>query len=257
MSERDPELTRRVEEASLNAWPAMHQLLLDRWLLRMSNGFTKRANCVVPLYEGGSDDGTEGDELVLLDKIRYCENLYAREQLQTIFRLTNSQPHDHLDRVLAERGYRALDTTLVQLAELRRPLAQEGEIELLPLPEWLQIYSRLARMPATASELHATLIRAIRPDCAFGIVRVDGAPVACLLGVLEHDLLGLFDVITHPDHRGAGHAGRLISGILNWGREQGARRAYLQVVADNEPAISLYARLGFRELYRYWYRQTG
>ena len=40
---------------------------------------------------------------------------------------------------------------------------------------------------------------------------------------------------------------------MRWAREQGAMRAYLQVVAANEPAIALYRGFGFREAYRYDY----
>ena len=42
--------------------------------------------------------------------------------------------------------------------------------------------------------------------------------------------------------------------LVSWAAERGATRAYLEVTADNEPAVALYASLGFTEHYRYAYR---
>ncbi|MFW9915701.1 MAG: GNAT family N-acetyltransferase, partial [Candidatus Thorarchaeota archaeon] len=39
-----------------------------------------------------------------------------------------------------------------------------------------------------------------------------------------------------------------------WGMNCGAKRAYLQVFAENKPALALYRHLGFKEIYQYWYR---
>jgi [ribosomal protein S18]-alanine N-acetyltransferase len=53
-------------------------------------------------------------------------------------------------------------------------------------------------------------------------------------------------IATHPDHRRAGIAGRLLAHALDEGRALGCGRATLEVRRGNAPAIALYQRAGFR-----------
>jgi ribosomal protein S18 acetylase RimI-like enzyme len=81
--------------------------------------------------------------------------------------------------------------------------------------------------------------------------------VACGLGVLHDDLLGIFDVITVASQRRRGYGAALMAGLIGWGIARGAAHAYLQVVRSNAPAMALYERLGFTKAYEYWYRVRG
>ena len=108
-------LARRIEEASLNAWPALQQILYDGWVLRLAEGYTKRANSVNPLFAA---------HLSLPEKVAFCEALYARKGLSSIFRLTPFSSPPDLDAFLARRGYHVLDPTSVLHLDLRGNVTQ-------------------------------------------------------------------------------------------------------------------------------------
>jgi ribosomal protein S18 acetylase RimI-like enzyme len=42
--------------------------------------------------------------------------------------------------------------------------------------------------------------------------------------------------------------------LLYRGKANGAKTAYLLVTTVNDPALTLYKGIGFREAYQYWYR---
>ena len=98
------QLISRIEEANLNAWPAIQQVLLDGWLLRFSGSYSKRGNTVVTVCPGTKP---------LLQKVRYCENADRREDLPTLFRISSKPGLRALDRTLAELGYEQADASLV------------------------------------------------------------------------------------------------------------------------------------------------
>jgi predicted GNAT family acetyltransferase len=52
-------------------------------------------------------------------------------------------------------------------------------------------------------------------------------------------------VCTHPDARGRGHAGTLMSRVMRDIRDEGAT-PFLHAFADN-PAVSIYRKLGFAQ----------
>ncbi len=67
------------------------------------------------------------------------------------------------------------------------------------------------------------------------------------------DWVGFAGIEVAPHARRAGLGRAVMAALLDWGAEQGATTAYLQVLDDNRPALALYEALGFREHHRYCY----
>jgi GNAT superfamily N-acetyltransferase len=240
-------LHQRLEEVALNAWPTLQQVLLDGWILRFAEGYTRRSNSVNPLYNSHRD---------LMDKIVRCERLYALRGLPCMFRLTpHVQPPD-LDSLLEQRGYVSVEPSLVLHLELGREW-QHGGSTLLhtdDLDKWLEVFRRLNSDRVERSQTHRLILQAIACKRLLVSLLAGEEAVACGMGVLEEDCFGLFNLVAAPHHRNRGYGTTMLAGMLDWARQQGAVHAYLQVSQGNAPARHLYAKLGFKELFPYWYR---
>lgn len=246
---RMPPMILLLEELSLNALPALQTIVLDGWVVRFAAGYTRRANSVNPLYPARRD---------LAQSVLACERAFAGQGLPTVFKLTPVAQPAELDDFLAARGYAGQARTSVQTLNLASaPLGHADphlEIGTAPTPEWLTAFYALAGIAPKHQPTLARMLAGLIPLGGFALLRENGRPVACGLGVVQSGYLGLYDIATAPEARRRGLGRRLVAGLLAWGRQNGAHTAYLQVMMDNAPARGLYAGLGFREAYPYWYR---
>jgi GNAT superfamily N-acetyltransferase len=237
-----------IEQTSLNAWPCLQQLHYDGWILRFANGYTRRANSVNPIYEGTLD---------VVTKITGCQEIYRRRQLTPVFKISPFAQPAELDDLLADLGYHRNAPTSVQLRALAgvpAPAATPGRQWSTPTAAWVKAFVHLNRISASQVPALQDILHNIVPETNFTVVQHQHQPVACGLAVLEGSYVGLFDLVTDPAQRQRGFGTELILGLLAWAKERGASTAYLQVMLNNEPAQKLYAKLGFEELYKYWYR---
>ncbi|MGE4506247.1 MAG: GNAT family N-acetyltransferase [Desulfovibrionaceae bacterium] len=268
----DDTLRLAVEEAALRAWPGVEQEYVMGWEARFAGGHTKRANSASPL-----------PPLVLLpERMDACEAAYERRGQPAIFKIPDFLD-PAVDRLLASRGYDMVDPTLVLVLPLDdAPDNSAADAETtgdaegrgpLPLSRWLPAWADCngAPEPHPAHRMilenrlgHAyyTCVPCPKEEagadpryCSCGIGVPDTATAtADARGGSHGPLFGIFDVATREAARRRGHATRLVRALLAAGRAAGARLCYLQVVETNLPARALYASLGFRPLYRYWYR---
>ena len=240
---------RELEERAMRALPALESETYDGWVLRAAAGYTGRANSAAPLDAG---------ELDPAEKISYTEAWYRARGLPPMIRLTPAAQPAGLDLLLKEREYSLRDEGVsVQAVELDGSYAPVGAVEVDegPVPRtWPAMLARLQTRVEQHFDAAIGLFSRLPSSSAFAAARLDGAPAAVGRAVVENGDVGLFDIITRPDLRRRGLATDITMALLDWGARRGATRAYLQVESGNGPALRLYRRFGFEEVYRYWYR---
>lgn len=239
---------RTLEEIAALGWQGLECERLGDWRLRAADGFTGRANSLLPL---GAPDRPVTEALDFV--IRW----YGSRGLPPLAQVPLPLATD-LDATLAAAGWRAYNPTAVLVSTVEDMLAASSaapklwpvQHEAEPTPAWLAGYHYRGRpLPDGA-------IRVLRraADPTFVALADEAGLLGVARGCVDEGWLGVTAVTVAERARRRGVARELMRGLALWGRERGARRIYLQVAEDNAPALGLYAGLGFVTHHRYHYR---
>ncbi|MEZ4654088.1 MAG: GNAT family N-acetyltransferase [Candidatus Eisenbacteria bacterium] len=248
----DPRIS-DIEDAALVAWPAAHVVECDGWKLRFHWNMTGRANSVWPNRLTGHRTVIERADAV--ERFYHGKLQPARYQICPI-----SLPTD-LGRELDARGYHRRPGASVQIAPLAQLVREVcdppgADTRILPRPSdpWFAVQQDALAMDPASAGLRRSLIQGIEAKAGFAFTTMAEEPAAIGIGVIGGSWLGIFGMATAHRFRRQGAAVRVLRALARWGVENGAHEAYLQVFEQNEPAVDLYRKLGFTELYVYHYR---
>ncbi len=238
-----------IEDLSLNAWPSHQMELYDGWILRFSHFYTHRTNSVEQF-------GTS--TLTWREKIPYCEAAYRHWGTPTIFKISPLVSKD-FDYILENRNYEIQHTTNVMVVDLEKAVldapTDSVSVSRFIQKDWIDT---LLELNGTTNAIHKaivpTMYRAIAKDTICVSIQWQGTIIGTGLGILDRDYVGVYAIHVREDFRKRGLARSLCTCILKEGIEKGAKKAYLQVVAGNDPALLLYQSLGFENFYTYWFR---
>lgn len=240
---------RRFEAGGFRAWPAQSVHYDGAWLIRLTPGHpAKRLNSVNPL--------DPGDVHNLDQRITAAGQTFTDASRPLTFRmspLSGEAMRTHFDRF----GWRWFSESLVMHRSLDHELV-DNAMDQIPMKDVGRFIAGALQTQGITNILKpalADIIAAIEPEVGLFAVERDGETLSTAICVQDGELAGLFEVATAAAVRGQGFGRRVVSSALKWARLRGARTAWLQVEADNAPARALYDSLGYRELYRYHYRQ--
>lgn len=244
-------IVRRYEAAGFRAWPAAAVHYDGTWVIRLTAGHpAKRLNSVNPLDPG---DVQRLPERIARAGRRF--EAYGRPLTFRVSPLSGAALSGHLDA----EGWSRLSESLV----MRMPLAEapvDKAMDQIPLRDISRFIGAALKVHGADASLRpglSEIIGAIQPEAGLFALERGDEPLATLICVHDGDLAGLFEIATAEAVRNRGHGRHLVLSALKWARLRGASQAWLQVEADNEPALALYRSLGFEEVYRYHYRRPA
>lgn len=236
-----------IEAAAAVAWPPTESLTLGSWKLSAGDGFSRRRNSAVPT-------GPLPENVAR--RLSDVDAWYRVRGLPTLYRITPSCDAA-IDNVLADRGLVLEAPTLVMSKHLKAAEPVEGVTESpVATRAWVETETDALGIDRSSIGPWLATIAMVPSPASFVVDTHDGEPVGAGLGVVVGTLLGVFEIVVRPEYRRRGHAGRIMAALHRFGMREGAQRVFLQVLEDDDRAITLYRSLGYEVSHRYWYRRA-
>lgn len=214
---------RALEHAAALAWPGTEQQWLAGWFLRSGvvsgQAYTSRANSAIPL-----DFSAALADLPAVVK-------WYRDRGQPAWLAVP----ERLLRVSAT----GIKPTRVMVGDVLDSPGPAAVLTARPDDEWLAIYQRDVPVEVLTAALDGEVTFALAAGAAVGRGAVTSAPDGTRW-------LGISSVRVGEQARRQGHARAVCAALQAWGAAHGAEQAYVEVLADNGPAITLYESMGFR-----------
>lgn len=235
-----------LERISDLTWPADELKELGKWRLRISDGFTMRANSVLPT--GAAPFGEPG--LSIEKAVEEVVKIYEEKGLTPTFTLPLPL-FQELDNYLAELGWKIKVGAKYLVNDIEENLdltSLDFQIVIAaePTPEWLAVQSdgQLERIMRNYPAKYAQIIFENK-TIAIGRIATLGKWALATR------------VFVNPDFRGRGIGALLMRALLNAAKDEGATKVGLQVDSENGAALALYKSMGFRFHHEYNYRVSG
>lgn len=243
---------RRFEAVGFRAWPAASVVYDGSWQIRQTAGHpSKRLNCVVPL-----DPSDTKDIAIRIEKAERRFEAYGRPL--TLRQTPLMAPE--IVGYLKDNHWVQIEESLVMVADLTS--ADLGEsMDHLPthdIGRFVDATLAIEKSEAGSKPALAEIIGAIKPPSGLFLIEMpDSQAVAATICVHDNDVAGILQLAVAETQRRQGFGSEVLASALRWARLRGARNAWLQVLASNQPARALCERFGFDEAYRYVYWRRG
>lgn len=233
-----------IERVGRETWSADERMDFDGWTVTSNGGFTRRVN-------SATSDGRPG---VSIETKEAVSRWLAERGCPLVIRVTPLLDPATVEEITEAWGLVAVDPTVVMVHTALQEMSDPDVIVVDLLDQGFQdeLFSLNARPDAARDQWSRIIARMSDrgrglwiPGTAAGIVALDASIAA------------VYSVAVEPRARRRGWGTRIMEAAASTAIGLGAHTMFLQVLAANHPAVSLYQRLGFVEAYSYEYLVSG
>lgn len=220
-------------------WPAKSRVAEGPWVFRFSPGGGKRVSAASP------------SQAVSLDDVTNAEARMIAAGQRPLFSLVDDQG---LDPILAQKGYRKVDRTVLYHCKIETLTAHEvPPVTAFPIWPPLQLARDIWSAGGIGADRVAVMERAQCDKTAI-LGRVNDRAGGAVYVGLHAGCVMIHALEVMPTQRRHGLARSLVIAAAHWGAARRATDMGLLVTAQNKPANALYQSLGMAEQDGYHYR---
>lgn len=211
-----------------------------------------------PLYDRNMD---------LVSKIDDCEQLLIEWDIDPCFRIVLSKDYQALDDELFRRGYERMEQGIVKRMDIKKiqdelftfaSFIQNGvfvEDELKDF--WVTEHSNFQGFDKEQERSFVESMRKILYSTAYFMLVDQNTFLGQGVAVFQREKMFVHTLVINPKYRNLSYGRRLLMSMLSFGLKNGASEAIIDVDSRNIPAIKLLSKVGFEDLYPYYYRQKN
>jgi N-acetylglutamate synthase len=249
-----------IERATLDAVAPNYVAQLPGWLVPFARGSVGRAKSAVPITHAAPDPQAIKRILALYKAGAVDQNLGLAAPQPAQFRLPSIARFDEFKVDLSSLGFVASKSTHVQTADpkalFKATHARDTQTRLLlstrPDQSWAAVYRRQG-FDAQDAE-HRIRLLSLAKDAVYGtVVNHDGFALTAGVMSISHGWASVHGIRTDPLYQGRGLATQLMAGFGQRAVERSLNSIFLQVEAENQNALRLYQRIGFKTQWQYTY----
>ena len=234
-----------IELLFLKSWMPLEEETYEGWILRSSQNFLIKGNCITALYDS---------PLSLEKKFNYCNVYYMKKNVRLAFKIIETKVGYDVDNFLRRKGLKKTKEISNQELLLEKVSFPTYRVNVSRFCEdnWIDFFIKEKKFSYDESTILKNILLRNEENSLFISKVINDEIVGIGLGIIVEGNLVILDIITNSSFKNCGS--EILYSLISEAKKYKLVKAYMQVISLNANNLEFYKKIGFVEKYKSWYR---